>query len=163
MKSSYIDRAIKFIDSVYPYIKDNMTNYKLFRIIEDYNKAHKRNIIVCGGAIRFVLVTSDYAIKWDRGENAEYGNNMAEWEMYSLACREGYDYLLAACTSIIYHGIRFNIMPRYNINIKNKPNYDGLLNYEELDWVNSHIDDLHENNYTVVNGRIVIIDYACKV
>lgn len=163
MKSSYVDRAIKFLDMIFPCIEENLFNtYKVRRAIQAYNIAHKRNIQVMNGAVRCALITSDYVIKWDYNLNAleNIGGCYKEVEMYKLAKSEGYAYLLAEVTPVFRNGIQFNIMPRYNMETR-KPDIEDLVDYEEYYWLRRHINDLHGGNYTIKNGSLVIVDYAC--
>ncbi len=165
MKTSYIVRAKKFINTIFPYIYSCHNSVAMVRrIIDNYNMDHRRNIIVCHGATRIVLVTSDYVIKWDYDEYNvnKYGGCAREYDVYSLACNEGYEYLLAECTSIEKEDMIFNIMPRYNMREDEyKPYFEEVLNDDECKWLEENIGDLHDNNYTIVNGTIIIIDYAC--
>lgn len=165
MKTSYIVRAKKFLNVIFPYIYSCYRNVDaICRVIHNYNIEHQRNIIVRHGAARIVLITSDYVIKWDYNRrNVElFGGCIEEAKMYSFACDEGYEYLLAECTSVEKEGMIFNIMPRYNMREDEyKPYFEELLNDDECEWLEEYIGDLHDNNYTVVDGTIIIIDYAC--
>ena len=163
MKSSYVDRAVRFLDMILPYIDGNLFNTcKVRKVIWDYNVGHKRNIQVMWGAVRCALITSDYVIKWDYNLNAleNIGGCYKEVEMYKLAKSEGYAYLLAEVTPVFRNGIQFNIMPRYNMEAR-KPCIENLVDYKEYHWLRKHIDDLHCGNYTIKNGSLVIVDYAC--
>ena len=164
MKSSYKVRAEHFINTIFPYLEGNFYNlYLVKRAVRDYNARYKRNVIVCNGSSRCVLVTSDYVVKWVYNETmAEaIGGNEEELATYKLACEEGYDYLLAECSSVVKNGIQFNIMPRLNMYIHNKPDIFSLLSGDEMCWIADHIEDIHNENYTIVDGAPIIVDYAC--
>ena len=66
MKSSYIDRAKKFIAQIYPYIiayVKNNTVYHYERAVRAFNIEHHRKVKVHNGAVRVVFITSDYVVK----------------------------------------------------------------------------------------------------
>lgn len=169
MKSNYVSRAIKFLDSILPYIQNDLTDVmRVKTIVERYNYVHKRKVLVRSGATRCVLITSDYVIKWDYGRNIKvFGGCIDEAENYEIACQDGFEYLLAETTSIMRFGRSFNIMPRYKISDdiekeEGKPWIYDMITYEEREWLYNHIGDIHEMNYVVVHGRPIIIDYACR-
>lgn len=163
MKTSYIVRAIRFLDEIFPYIEGSLEDLaSIWRIVSHYNMAHRRNILVKNGATRIALVTSDYVIKWDYNQRnvGLYGGCIEEAKKYLFAKSEGYEYLLAETTSIKRNNITFNIMPRIKIH-ENKPYWDELLTKDEYNWITANIGDLHRENYDVVEGRFIAIDYAC--
>ena len=164
MKSSYIDRAIKFLDMILPDIEGYMMSpEEVSNIIECYNMAHHRSVRVCNGASRIALVTSDYVIKWDYNKRgvSSWGGNVQEVEMYKIAEKAGYSYLFAELTSVWRNGILFNIMPRFAIGGHKRPIYEKISN-KEWRWLNSHVWDIHDGNYAMVKGKPIIFDYACK-
>lgn len=163
MKSSYIVRATNFLHRIYPYISNVMNNpTRLHVVIDEYNCNYKRAIKVYNGATRCVLATSDYVIKWNYGKRYErFGGCENEVDMYKIACEEGYAYLFAEATATIYAGKFFEIMPRFEL-IEDKPELYELVNGKEYDWICAHVDDIHDNNYTVIEDYPIIIDYACR-
>ncbi len=163
MKTSYIVRAIRFLDEIFPYIEGSLEDLiSIWRIVSHYNSVHRRNILVKNGATRIALITSDYVIKWDYNQRNVnlYGGCEEEAAKYSFAKDEGYEYLLAETTSIKRNNITFNIMPRIKIH-ENKPFLEDLLADDEYDWITTYIGDLHKGNYDIVEGRFIAIDYAC--
>lgn len=164
MKSSYIDRAIKFLDAILPYIENDMMSLDSVNDgIYEYNMNYHRHVRVCNGASRIVLITSDYVIKWDYSKRGvrNWGGNVQEAEIYKIATEAGYGYLFAELTTIERNGIMFNIMPRFSTERHMRPIY-RKLNDKEWRWLNSHVYDIHEGNYTLVKGKPIIFDYACK-
>lgn len=169
MKSNYVGRAIKFLDMILPHIQNDLENInRIGIIINAFNRDHKRRILFRRGATRCVLITSDYVIKWDYGRSIKtFGGCIDEAENYEIACEDGFEYLLAETTSITRLGRVFNIMPRYDISDsiekeEEKPWIYDMITYDEREWLDDHIGDIHEMNYVVVRGRPIIIDYACK-
>ena len=164
MKSSYINRAIKFLDTILPYIQsDMMSPDSMDDIIHDYNKINHRRICVCHGATRIALITSDYVIKWDYNKRAirSWGGNKQEAEIYEIAKKAGYSYLLAELTTVERNGIVFNIMPRFSTG-RSRPHISKKVSNKEWHWLYRHIGDVHSGNYTMVKGAPIIFDYACK-
>ena len=164
MKSSYVERATKFLDMIFPDIEEYMMSpEEVANIIECYNMAHHRCVRVCHGATRIALITSDYVIKWDYNKRgvSSWGGNRQEAEVYKIAEEAGYSYLFAELTSVWRNGILFNIMPRFNTGRHRRPISEKVSD-KEWCWLNSHVWDIHEGNYTLIKGKPIIFDYACK-
>ncbi len=162
MKSSYKVRAIRFLDQILPYIQDNLNSLCIIKKkVREYNARHHRNVIVRNGACRIVLLTSDYVIKWDYSDKVKtFGGNVEELEMYEVAKEEGYAYLLAEPTAQIRNNVTFVIMPRFKMSTHDIEFY-SLFSSDEYDWLCDHIYDMHDENFVVVDGAPIIIDYAC--
>lgn len=167
MKNSYEVRAQKFIQKIFPIIKDIMREpYEVEDVIKTFNNLHHRKIRVCYGDARIALLTSDYVVKFDYDyENVEeIGGCENEIELYAQAVEDGFDYLFAKIERYDYNGQSFYIMPR----IDHIGEYRNLFHYadyymtnKERCWCEDHnLTDLHCNNYGFRNGRICIVDYA---
>ena len=89
MKSSYVERAERFIQQVASYI-DGCTDYiDLNRAMCDFMMEHpRRNISVKHGMARMALVTSDYVIKMNYDDDwvDSVGGCEEEMEFYSPTC-----------------------------------------------------------------------------
>lgn len=164
MKSSYKVRAIKFLDQILPYIKDNLDSlYFIKKKVQEYNVRYHRNVRVCNGACRIVLVTSDYVIKWDYSNNVKtFGGNIEELKMYEIAKMEGFAYLLAEPMAQIRNNVTFIIMRRFEV-VEKDTEIEYYVDEEEYDWLCCHIGDIHDNNFVIVDGAPIIIDYACGI
>lgn len=164
MKSSYEERAEKFIHQIYDYIVDCADEDQFEEAVAWFNITHHRKVHFSHGLTRVCFITSDYVVKYDFGsfhDLERFGTCESEIRMYELAEREGFGYLFAKPTLVVYRGKRFMIMPRvYGIG---KYDYDAdeYLTVDEADWVLDHVYDLHNHNYGWKNGHPVIFDYAC--
>lgn len=169
MKTSYIIRAKKFLKQIYPYIKDYLEDEFYIRSqVEKYCEKHSnRYINISSGSARIALITSDYVIKWEYDTESvdEIGGNNSEVEMYEIAKKEGYEYLLAEPTPVTIDEKNFLIMPKilhtgpwYGKTYKN--DLSTYLTADESTWLNNKIQDLHLYNWGFKNNHPVIVDYA---
>lgn len=165
MKSSYEERAKRFIEKIYPFIEDvdDTDEYEL--AVRMFNKQFNRKVRCASGQTRVALITSDYVVKIDYGDRGNlWGTSMDEVRHYEIAEREGYAYLFAKITPFLYKGHYFFIMPRvYGIGA-NRSLYmdvDEWLTYREADWIFHHVHDIHYMNYGWKNDKPIIVDYAC--
>lgn len=168
MKSDYRTRALKFLKTIFPYIKNDLysiddVEYHVNRYISEHPS---RKIEVNCGSARIALITSDYVIKWDYDDEAiaDIGGCEKECEIYNNIKKEGYAYLFAESTLINYCGINFEIMPRVRAIGVNCHPHDicELLNGMEIDWLKQKglMYDLHHWNWGIKYNKPVIIDYA---
>ena len=167
--SDYRVRAKKFLNSVVPYIQDILDRpWEVAKAIERYNHDFNRHVVIKRGAVRIVLVTSDYIVKWDYDSSSasEWGGCISEYNAYLAAKTAGYEYLFAEPTAIYVNGTMFIIMPRiHNIGWHAHEHvgmYDifDCIDSDASDWVYKHIGDLHHNNWGICKGQVCIIDYA---
>ena len=162
MKSSYIDRAKKFIAQIFPYV-DGIHNsvYAYERAVRAFNADHHRKVELHNGAVRVVFVTSDYVVKlvYDTDNEQDFGGNQDEIEVYEMACEDGYEHLLAEPTMFHYQERDWLIMPRIYHRGDNAAWY-GLSN-DERRWLDNYIYDIHEYNFGSLHGHLVVFDYAC--
>ena len=165
MKSSYLIRAYKFAKQVLPYLENCSTPLGYEWAIRDYNRAHKRKVICASGMTRIALITSDYVIKFDYNEGGaqRFGGCENEVEFYKYAKDNGYGDLFAAITRIMVGGRFCYVMPRINGIGRYEDRYvQEFLDCDDADFVDEHLQDLHDQNYGWKNGYPVIIDYACN-
>lgn len=167
MKNDYEVRAQKFIQKVFPIIKDIMDEpYEVEDVMQEFNETHHRKVRVCYGEARIALLTSDYVVKFDYDYETieEIGGCENEVELYAQAVEDGFDYLFAKISRYDYEGHSFYIMPR----IKHIGEYRNLYHHaddymteKEREWCESHyLTDLHCNNYGFRHGKVCIVDYA---
>lgn len=165
MKSDYRIRATKFLQSILPYIIDNLYDENAIPdLVEKYNLAHHRKVLFSMGSSRMALITSDYVIKWDYDEDnvEDIGGCVDEYNAFLQAKDDGYDYLLAETTLISMKGCLFSIMPRIeNIGpMHHKGEIEDYLNKDELIWINNFCTDMHGYNWGIRHNKVCIIDYA---
>lgn len=162
MKSNYIMRATKFMEAFYPY----MRKYEIRQAIRLFNEKNHRMVRLCKGAVRYVLVTSDYVIKWDYNkQNSKcFGGCREEYHKYQEVKNDYFGYLFAEITPIkVKHRI-FYVMPRVeSLGIDHNQYIDEVLEEEEIHYLYEEacIGDIHDENWGYINGQPVIIDYAC--
>ena len=161
MKADYTVRAQKFLEEIFPVIENFLDRpYKMADVLFDYcTKKHER-IQVRNGVSRWVVIRSDYVIKYDYNEDSGVGNCPDEVRKYAQAEKDGYAYLFAKITPVVSHNITFYIMPRIK-NIGRRKYLREALTSDEWDYVWDITSDLHCNNYGWKNNKPIIIDYAC--
>ena len=157
--SNYVTRAQKFVRDLYPFIL-SYDEDGLFRAAYAFNSAKHRRVHVMSGAARVAFITSDYVVKIDYtdGRAEGCGGCLNEIKFYRFACREGYDYLLAAIDAYEYMGVTFYIMPK--IAGVGCHEFGYGLTEDEIDWLMEFVDDLHQYNFGVRAGKLCVIDYA---
>ena len=163
---SYIERAKDFVKQVYPFICDCEYPWTVGQQMIQFNRDYNRKVLVSSGVARIALITSDYVVKFDYDpDEVEYvGGGEAEVELYERAKRDGFAYLLAEVTRFEYEGRRFYIMPRIRGIDPDRWEYaDYYMTDEEQEWCDRvELSDLHSSNYGFRNGKVCIIDYACR-
>lgn len=162
MKHTYVERATSFISAFLPFLEiygfDTPDDVRL--AAEYFNLYNNRRVKVCHGLTRIALVNSDYVVKFNYGGYVgTYGGCEEEVAMYQQADSEGMAHLLAAITRVEVEGHVFYIMPRARY--VGKTDLSLGNSEDEVDWLFDTLYDLHEFNCGVINGRAVVIDYAC--
>lgn len=169
MKTSYKERAKKFIRDIYPYISFNLERHDFHNLdanVDRFCEQKHRRVRIAEGMSRTVLISSDYVVKMDRHlrpEDCSYGCSEGECRAYQAAVAAGFEYLLAKPTRYTYGVFTFYIMPRIRDIDPWRPDddfYREFLSNEELDWLDENINDLHSGNYGFVDGQPVMVDYA---
>jgi len=161
MKSNYIVRAQKLMRDFVPY----MRKYSIGVAVEKFNRDKHRAIQYCCGSVRRCLVTSDYVVKWDYdGEHRRmFGGCVEEYKMYQKIKEHYYSYLFADITRIEVRGRVFYVMPRVKVAYDlDYWDIDDFLSDDERDFLYDEmgIGDLHSENWGMLEGQAVIIDYA---
>ena len=164
MKTTYEERAIKFIErTLAPLLAQNKPRYPK-RAIRNYNREHPDHPLkMTSGYTRTVIIRSDYVVKIDHNPNSGFGNNESEVKAYEFAKNAGYEYLFAKPTLFRVKGLKvnFEIMPRVRNGIGNfHKHYSRYLTHDELYFVNSFFGDLHEGNLGYFKNKPIFIDYA---
>ena len=168
MKSDYRQRARKFVKLIYPYIKDDLHSCSsdLLATIRLFSRYHNRQVELNYGQSRYVLITADYVIKWNRREEAntvigDCESEYAVWEWIhdEFPC---YEHLFAEITPFNYEGNTFYIMPRVKgIDEKRDDAWEYIEDEYEYDFLIEHFSDLHGGNFGINhNGEVIIFDYA---
>jgi hypothetical protein len=165
MRTDYIRRAQRFIHMVEPFLREgglsSPSNAK--RAVEAFNRRNSRHVRLEHGLTRLVFVASDYVVKVDYGEwQMTFGGCENEVHIYALAKRDGMEHMFAPITRYDYNGISWYIMPR----VKGIGRYDddayNVVDWDEAEWLELHLNDLHNLNYGWGRHGIVIFDYACE-
>ena len=165
MKSDYRVRAVRFLNSIIPYIKDEIfVPYEVEEKVEAFNHDKNRKVKVSYGSARIALITSDYVVKWDYDmDNVEnIGGCADEYSAYQQADEQGFSYLLAETTLVTIDDIEFSIMPRI-YNIGPQYHHGSIQNYltkEEFNWLIHFNRDIHHYNWGIRHGKACVIDYA---
>ncbi len=158
MTTDYITRAIRFIHQIAPYLSNPTCLDDTYWDMMEFNKNCRRRVIMCNGATRIALITSDYVVKLDYSSVELYGGCERELEFYQYACKRGYGEYVAAVTKVSYMGINFYVYPRAK--------YIGrtyiwkTMPHDAYEWVIRNVRDLHSENVGIINGHGVVIDYA---
>lgn len=165
MKSNYIVRAQKFMESFYPYMRQY---HSITVAVSKYNERYSRAVKVREGAVRRVLLTSDYVIKWDydKGNSRCFGGCREEYKIYQEVKDSYYGYLFAEITPIKIKNRVFYVMPRVKkLGIDCGQEIGDVLETDELDYIydEMQLGDIHEENWGYLKGQAVLIDYACQM
>lgn len=163
MRRDYEERALDFLEQIYPFIQNCKDRFDYSVAICRFNEEFHRNVICSYGSTRIAMITSDYVIKvdyngWGKGT---FGTSADEVRMYRRAKKDGFAHLFAKIVPI-RHGYdrTFYIMPRIKGIGRTKYDADNYLNGEEYTYISKHVGDLHCKNYGWQDGHIVMIDYA---
>lgn len=165
MRNTYEVRAEKFIHQIYSFICDceEVEDYEW--AVNGFNYKYHRNVKVAHGLTRVALITSDYVVKIDCGRAynlAQFGGCANEFDIYAQAEEDGFEYLFAKPTEIVYNDLVFCVMPRIRGIGKKEDDADWYMSIEESDWVCERVFDLHNGNYGWKDGHPVLIDYAAN-
>ena len=162
---SYIVRAYYFAKYIFSRVNNIYDEDEVIDMMDEAQKHFHIHANFTFGSSRYVIVTKDFVIKWDRNDCYSIGLCEDELKMYEHAKRCGYDYLLAKITPIYLKGKYFYVMPTIN---KIGPLYhtysiSHYLDKMEYWWVESNINDLHSHNWGLSkDNKPIIIDYAFR-
>ena len=167
IKTDYEVRAKAFIKEFAPYLKGirvtRPNSYRIYDAVRRFNVDKKRNVKVASGASRIALITSDYVVKLDFGTTWA-GNSKTEMLGYQQAQKDGYEYLLAKISLYKYCNRNFFIMPRARVaetlTWRGQKRLWSKLTEDERSYIHANFEDLHENNWGSLNGKLILIDYA---
>ena len=167
IKTDYEVRAKAFIKEFAPYLKGirvtRSNSYKIYDAVRRFNDDKKRNVKVASGASRIALITSDYVVKLDFGTTWA-GNSKTEMLGYQQAQKDGYEYLLAKISLYKCCNRSFFIMPRARVaetlTWRGQKRLWDKLTEDERSYIHENFEDLHENNWGSLNGKLILIDYA---
>ena len=165
MKSDYESRARKFAHILITLFAGCVDLNDFVFAIQEYNATHSRPLVYAHGVSRIAIIRSDYVIKFNIRpsgfwKDGRAGSISSEARVYEQAVADGMEHLLAKVTVDKENDRIFAIMPRIR-NIGNESrNWYNYCTYEESEWLESHINDLHENNVGYRNGKVCVIDYA---
>ena len=135
MKSNYVVRAIKFMESFVPYMRQYPTVEMAVRV---FNVEKHRKVQCCHGAVRRVLVTSDYVVKWDYDhQNSKcFGGCRDEYKRYKKVKDSDYAYLFAEITPIKVKGRTYYVMPRVErLGADSDKWLEDILRYDEHEYI----------------------------
>ena len=167
IKTDYEVRAKAFIKEFAPYLKGirvtRSNSYRIYDAVRRFNVDKKRNVKVASGASRIALITSDYVVKLDFG-TTWVGNSKTEMLGYQQAQKDGYEYLLAKISLYKCCNRSFFIMPRARVaetlTWRGQKRLWDKLTEDERRYIHDNFEDLHENNWGSLNGKLILIDYA---
>lgn len=167
IKTDYEVRAKAFIKEFAPYLKGirvtRSNSYRIYDAVRRFNVDKKRNVKVASGASRIALITSDYVVKLDFGTTWA-GNSKTEMLGYQQAQKDGYEYLLAKISLYKCCNRNFFIMPRARVaetlTWRGQKRLWDKLTADERSYIRDNFEDLHENNWGSLNGKLILIDYA---
>jgi hypothetical protein len=163
--TTYEARAMKFARTLTALFSGCSTLDDFEFAIQWYNAHHSRKIRYAHGVSRIAIIRADYVIKFDMipeggFEDGRAGNCNSEEEVYSRACADGFEYLLAKTTVVTTEEHTFSIMPRVeHVNDLTRDWWDHCTE-EEQDWLTENVNDLHCGNVGYRRGKVCVIDYA---
>lgn len=163
---SYIDRAQKFIEEIYPYLSNVNSWYSVLRDSERFNDDNHRRVKCAHGISRWALINSDYVVKMDYKKDRIFGSCIDEYKVYCEAKNEEMAYLFAEITPYEYKGYTFYIMPRIRyIDSQRSGGVDvhwWLSEKENKYLEDKGLFDLHCANYGWQDNHPVLVDYAAR-
>ena len=165
MKTDYESRARKFAHVLIALFAgcESLDDFEF--AIQEYNATHSRPLVYAHGVSRIAIIRSDYVIKFDFcpsgwWEDGHAGSISSEAHVYEQAVADGMEHLLAKITVDTEDDRTFAIMPRIR-NVGNENRYwRNYCTHAESEWLEDHINDLHENNLGYRNDKVCVIDYA---
>lgn len=162
----YIERAKDFVEQIFPYISECMNPWRLSGCVDSFNIDFDRKVVLKHGLSRIALITSDYVVKfdYDPDEIDSIGGCANELELYEIAQKEGFAYLLAEITPFMHEGRMFYIMPRIRGIGSGRHYAERYMSNAEKEFCRRHrISDLHTSNYGFRHGHVCLVDYACHL
>lgn len=158
----YQMHAYQYVKAMFDYVKDW---YDWDSVIDAVDKVAwhvgKHAEVSCGSA-RMVVIGNDFAVKWDYDACvAEIGGCEDEFQKYKISLSSGYAYLLAPVFRFSYRDRYFYVMPKAT-NVGSHRDIRDEVKPDEYEWLMANVGDLHSWNWGRINGKPVVIDYACR-
>lgn len=168
-KSSWEARAERFMKQFLEFIPDyeDYDDYDLLMYVDEgvdeFNKTYHRKVTLASGSARLALLGPDYVIKmdYDFDRCKEIGGCEREYEMYLQLHTRKYAYLIAPIHRFEINGVYYYAMKRYHGFGSNGGAYRYNWDNAEVDFLRQYMTDLHDENVAMVNGKGVVVDYAC--
>lgn len=165
MKSSYEVRAAKFAAVLACLFAGCSTVDDFEFAVECYNDTHTRKLTTAHGVSRFVVIRSDYVIKFDmvpqgRWSDGSAGCIASEERVYARAVADNMAHLLAKLTVGEAYGRKYAIMFRICGVDDGWRWWADHCTREEAYWLEDNVGDLHEGNVGYRHGKVCVIDYA---
>ena len=161
MKTDYQVRAEKFAHVLVKLFANCKYLEDFEYAVRQYNNTHRYQLKIAHGISRIAIIRSDYVIKFHRRADFEgwAGDNTSERKMYEKAVDDGYDYLLAEINLVNVDDVQVAIMPRI-YGIDSTYHYENYLTWDEQEWVEQNIGDIHSKNFGIRNNTVCFVDYA---
>lgn len=163
--TSYELRALKFARFLVALFDGCRELEDFIYAVRWYNIRHSRKLVYSHGVSRFAIIRADYVIKFNMVPEGSFsdgraGDNSTEEDVYAMAVADGMEYLLAKTTVVKIEDRTIAIMPKINHVNDYERYWRDYCTEEEGDWLDEHINDLHEGNVGYKNGKVCVIDYA---
>lgn len=158
---TYQMRAYQYIKAMFQYVNDWHDWDDIMNATEKtFWNTGKHAVVECGSA-RIVVIGKDFAVKWDYDACvSEIGGCEDEFNKYKKSLSSGYSHLLAPVFRFQYRGRFFYVMPKAN-DIGSHNDIGWFISEKEYKWLIKNVGDLHSWNWGRINGKPVVIDYAC--
>lgn len=165
MAKDYENRAYRFAKILVSLFQDCYSIEDFEEAVNNYNATHTRALNYSHGVSRFAVIRADYVIKFNMVpercfRDGRAGNNTTEEEVYAMAVADGMEYLLAKTTVVNIEGRDIAIMPKINRVNDESRYWQDFCTEEECEWLENHINDLHDGNVGYKNKKVCVIDYA---
>ncbi|MBO7694689.1 MAG: hypothetical protein J6T10_18895 [Methanobrevibacter sp.] len=162
---TYLDNARDFLNT-YKDMLDGLwgsgyRSYEAFCWRNDIEYAH--------GSVRFVFIGNDFVIKFNYANKATIkwaGGCADEYKCYKKFQEDGMDYLLCPVTKMKGGHHFYYVMPRVSVACDENLDEDDFtwsISEEEKEYIDRYISDIHDENFGVLNGDFVLIDYAWNI
>lgn len=159
---TYQMRAYQYIKTVFDYVDNWYSWDSILTATEKVFWDTGKHVEVTCGSARMVIVGKDFAVKWDYDDCIEeIGGCEDEFQKYKVSLSSRYSYLLAPVFRFSYRGRYFYVMPKAT-NIGSHKDIKWSVTKDEYIWLMENVGDLHSWNWGLLNGKPVVIDYACR-
>lgn len=157
----YLRHARALVREISTYFTDCRTVEQYMDAVTSFNLHHKHVIHCDHGLTRVVLIGSDFVVKIDYGRPSSWGDCATEYNFYQFAKHEHKEWLFARIDKYSYDNRDYYIMP-FVPNVNSGYDIENLLDYDDMEWIDEHLFDLHDGNFGFDDDfNPIIIDYAC--